>query len=117
MLIQEAVRILSEYNIMSVPVLNPDPNVKKICWRSRYLGILDYPAILAWILDNADLAAVQLLPDILSAECTAANDAASTTADDSSATDEELTAATSLGEEFVTRLLKREPFRPIPVCL
>ena len=112
--IQEAVRILSEYNIMSVPVLNPDPNVKKSCWRSRYLGILDYPAILAWILDNA-----RLPSNILSAECTAANGAASTTADYSSATDAELTAATSLGlgEEFLTRLLKREPFRPIPVCL
>lgn len=114
--IQEAVRILSEYNIMSVPVLNPDPNAKKSCWQSRYLGILDYPAILAWILDNADLAVIQLSPNVSSAECTAANGAAATTADDSSAMDAEPTTATSLGEEFVTRFLKREPLRPVTVC-
>jgi hypothetical protein len=57
MLIQEAVWILSKNNIMSVPVLNPDPNVKNRCWQGRFLGILDYPAIVGCKYNFSDVCA------------------------------------------------------------
>ncbi|WOK91323.1 hypothetical protein Cni_G00014 [Canna indica] len=55
----DAVQILSEHNIMTAPVRNPDgENI--IDWRERYLGIIDYAAIVLWVLENAELAAVAL---------------------------------------------------------
>ncbi|KAJ3701890.1 hypothetical protein LUZ61_005595 [Rhynchospora tenuis] len=110
--ILEAVRILSEKNIMSVPVLNPDCTVKKNCWRSRYLGILDYSAIVGWLLDNADMAAVQLSPDISPEKCIGS---VAATLDDIVVNDAEPIAAGTLGDEFVTGLLNREAFRSITV--
>ncbi|KAJ4768345.1 SNF1-related protein kinase regulatory subunit gamma-1-like [Rhynchospora pubera] len=112
----EAVRILSEKNIMSVPVLNPDRNVKKICWRSRYLGILDYSAIVGWILDNADMAAVELSPDISSEKCISmAIGAVAAAGDDIVVNDVGSIAAGTLDDEFVTGLLDREALKSIMV--
>lgn len=57
--IVEAVKILSEQNIMSAPVRNPDAGTS-LDWRDRYLGIIDYSAIILWVLENAEIAAVAL---------------------------------------------------------
>ncbi|XP_020521439.1 SNF1-related protein kinase regulatory subunit gamma-1-like isoform X1 [Amborella trichopoda] len=57
--IADTVRILSEHNIMSAPVTNPDASTT-IDWRERYLGIIDYSSIVLWVLENAELAAIAL---------------------------------------------------------
>ncbi|XP_022775798.1 SNF1-related protein kinase regulatory subunit gamma-1-like [Durio zibethinus] len=57
--IADAVKILSECNIMSAPVRNPDA-VTSLDWRQRYIGIIDYSAIILWLLESAELAAVAL---------------------------------------------------------
>uniref|UniRef100_A0A5B7BM74 Putative SNF1-related protein kinase regulatory subunit gamma-1-like n=1 Tax=Davidia involucrata TaxID=16924 RepID=A0A5B7BM74_DAVIN len=57
--IGDAVRILSECNILSAPVRNPDEG-NSMDWRERYLGIIDYSAIILWVLEGADLAAAAL---------------------------------------------------------
>ncbi|XVE85919.1 hypothetical protein DITRI_Ditri17bG0130600 [Diplodiscus trichospermus] len=57
--IADAVKILSECNIMSAPVRNLDA-VTSLDWREMYLGIIDYSAIIFWVLESAELAAVAL---------------------------------------------------------
>ncbi|XP_010256588.1 PREDICTED: SNF1-related protein kinase regulatory subunit gamma-1-like isoform X2 [Nelumbo nucifera] len=44
---------------MSAPVRNPDTK-SSMDWRERYLGIIDYSAIILWVLENAELAALAL---------------------------------------------------------
>lgn len=58
--IADAVKILSECNILSAPVRNPDAGNNSSEWRDRYLGIIDYSAIVLWVLESAELAAVAL---------------------------------------------------------
>ncbi|KAL9246413.1 hypothetical protein vseg_019952 [Gypsophila vaccaria] len=58
--IADAVKILSECNIMSAPVTNPDKAVNSSDWKERYIGIIDYSAIILWVLEGAELAAVAL---------------------------------------------------------
>ncbi|XWS34053.1 hypothetical protein CRYUN_Cryun21dG0006200 [Craigia yunnanensis] len=41
---------------MSAPVRNPDA-VTSLDWRERYLGIIDYSAIILWVLESAELTA------------------------------------------------------------
>ena len=55
----EAVRILSEHNIRAAPVLNPEPGALAD-WQGRYLGVIDYSAIILWVLENAELASIAL---------------------------------------------------------
>ncbi|XP_073006638.1 SNF1-related protein kinase regulatory subunit gamma-1-like isoform X1 [Typha latifolia] len=55
----DAVRILSENNIMAAPVTNPDAETPTDL-RGRYLGIIDYAAVILWVLENAELAAAAL---------------------------------------------------------
>src|SRR4051812_505554 len=55
----EAVRILSESNILAAPVKDPDAGIGSD-WRGRYLGIIDYSAIILWVMESAELAAVAL---------------------------------------------------------
>ncbi|XP_025818723.1 LOW QUALITY PROTEIN: SNF1-related protein kinase regulatory subunit gamma-1-like [Panicum hallii] len=55
----EAVRILSEHNIRAAPVLNPEPGALAD-WKGRYLGVIDYSAVILWVLENAELASVAL---------------------------------------------------------
>ncbi|CAO2165347.1 unnamed protein product [Urochloa humidicola] len=55
----EAVRILSEHNIRAAPVLNLEPGAPAD-WPGRYLGVIDYSAIILWVLENAELASVAL---------------------------------------------------------
>ncbi|KAL3511161.1 hypothetical protein ACH5RR_030562 [Cinchona calisaya] len=57
--IGDAVRILSESNIMSAPVKNPDIEYTTD-WREKYLGIIDYAAIVLWVLETAGVAAAAL---------------------------------------------------------
>lgn len=57
--IGDAVRILSESNIMSAPVTNPHI-AYTTDWRERYLGIIDYAAIVLWVLETAGVAAAAL---------------------------------------------------------
>ncbi|KAJ8773768.1 hypothetical protein K2173_006418 [Erythroxylum novogranatense] len=57
--VADAVKILSESNIMAAPVKNPDATTS-LEWRDRYLGIIDYSAIVLWVLESAELAAVAL---------------------------------------------------------
>ncbi|XP_057810882.1 SNF1-related protein kinase regulatory subunit gamma-1-like isoform X2 [Salvia miltiorrhiza] len=59
MSIGDAVRVLSETNILSAPVLDPAASDSKD-WRKRYLGIVDYSAIVLWVLQTAEIAAVTL---------------------------------------------------------
>lgn len=56
-IIAEAVKTLSLCNILSAPVRNPDAGTS-LDWRERYLGIIDYSAIILWVLESAQLAAV-----------------------------------------------------------
>ncbi|KAK8472010.1 hypothetical protein PHAVU_002G089600 [Phaseolus vulgaris] len=55
----EAVKILSESNILAAPVKDPDA-VTSSDWRSKYLGIIDYSAIILWVLESAELAAAAI---------------------------------------------------------
>lgn len=57
--VADALKILSECNILSAPVRNPDTE-NSSDWRDRYLGIIDYSAIVLWVLESAELAAVAL---------------------------------------------------------
>ncbi|KAF3431420.1 hypothetical protein FNV43_RR26151 [Rhamnella rubrinervis] len=57
--IADAVKILSECNILSAPVKNPEAKTSSD-WRDRYIGIIDYSAIVLWVLESAELAAVAL---------------------------------------------------------
>ncbi|GFP80035.1 snf1-related protein kinase regulatory subunit gamma-1-like [Phtheirospermum japonicum] len=58
-LISDAVKILSESNILSAPVVDPDFK-DSLDWRKRYLGIIDYSAIILWVMQNASIAAAAL---------------------------------------------------------
>ncbi|KAJ6289994.1 hypothetical protein OIU78_025833 [Salix suchowensis] len=57
--VADAVRILSERNIMAAPVRKVDAG-NSSDWRDRYLGIIDYSAIVLWVLEGAELAAASL---------------------------------------------------------
>lgn len=57
--IGEAVKILSESNILAAPVKDPNAGTSTN-WRDRYLGIIDYSAIILWVLESADIAAAAL---------------------------------------------------------
>uniref|UniRef100_A0A6N2MV36 CBS domain-containing protein n=2 Tax=Salix viminalis TaxID=40686 RepID=A0A6N2MV36_SALVM len=59
--VADAVRILSERNIMAAPVKKVDAG-NSSDWRDRYLGIIDYSAIVLWVLEGAELAAAALSP-------------------------------------------------------
>ncbi|XP_022643281.1 SNF1-related protein kinase regulatory subunit gamma-1-like isoform X1 [Vigna radiata var. radiata] len=55
----EAVKILSERNILAAPVKDPDA-ADSSDWRAKYLGIIDYSAIILWVLESAELAAAAI---------------------------------------------------------
>lgn len=57
--IGDAVKILSESNIPSAPVRNSAVQYSND-WRERYLGILDYSAIVLWVLESAEIEAAAL---------------------------------------------------------
>lgn len=57
--IAETVEILSKNNIFSAPVKNARAGIDAN-WSERYLGIIDYGAVILWVLEQAELAAVAL---------------------------------------------------------
>ncbi|KAK4423766.1 SNF1-related protein kinase regulatory subunit gamma-1-like [Sesamum alatum] len=58
-LVSDAIKTLSESNILSAPVVDPASRDSND-WRKRYLGIVDYSAIILWVLQNAEIAAAAL---------------------------------------------------------
>lgn len=57
--VADAVKILSECKIFSAPVRNTGKG-NSLDWRDRFLGIIDYPAIVLWVLESAEVAIVAL---------------------------------------------------------
>lgn len=57
--ILDAVQILSTNNILAAPVRNAEVE-SGTDWKGRYLGIIDYSAVILWVLENAELAAFGL---------------------------------------------------------
>ncbi|KAG5087801.1 hypothetical protein AAZX31_01G041600 [Glycine max] len=138
----EAVKILSESNILAAPVKDPDAS-NSSDWRSRYLGIIDYSAIILWVLEGAELAQAALLagtataagvgagaagalgalalgltgPAAIAGLTTAAAGAAlagGVAADKVMAKDAPQ-AADNLGEDFYKIILEEEPFKSTTV--
>ncbi|XP_028792536.1 SNF1-related protein kinase regulatory subunit gamma-1-like [Neltuma alba] len=58
-LVGDAVRILSDCSILSAPVRVPEAE-NSSHWRDRYLGIIDYSAIILWVMESAEVAAAAL---------------------------------------------------------
>ncbi|CAK9257606.1 unnamed protein product [Sphagnum jensenii] len=57
--ISEAVHLLVEHNSFSGPVTNPSASPTD-SWSTRYLGMVDYPSIMLWVLEQAELAAAAI---------------------------------------------------------
>lgn len=140
--IGDAVKILSESNILSAPVRNPAAQNSKD-WRERYLGVLDYSAIVLWVLEGADAAAAALSassaaaagvgagavgalgalalgatgPAAVAGLTVAAVGAAVAggVAADRGAGKDAPTAADKLGEDFYKVILQEEPFKSTKV--
>ncbi|CAM6099456.1 unnamed protein product [Calypogeia fissa] len=140
--IANTVSLLSEHNIMAAPVRNPgaasnDP------WSVRYIGMVDYPAVVLWVIEQAELAAAALAagsaaavgvgagavgalgalvlgmtgPVALAGLATAAVGAAiagGVIAERGVGKDPQ-TAANALGEDFYKVILQEEPFKSITV--
>ncbi|KAG7032195.1 SNF1-related protein kinase regulatory subunit gamma-1-like protein, partial [Cucurbita argyrosperma subsp. argyrosperma] len=140
--IPHAVKILSECNILSAPVTNPNARAS-INWRERYLGIVDYSAIILWVMESAELAAASLSagsataigvgagavgalgalalgatgPIAVAGIAAAAVGAAVAggVAVDRGIGKDAATAADSLGQDFYKVLLQEEPFKSTTV--
>jgi hypothetical protein len=54
--IAQAVQTLAENNIFSAPVTNPEASPTD-SWAARYKGMVDYPSIILWVLELAEMAA------------------------------------------------------------
>lgn len=142
--VADAVKVLSECNIFSAPVRNPDKG-NSSNWRDRYLGIIDYSAIVLWVLESAEVAAVALSASSataagvgagavgalgalalgatgpaavvgLTAAAVGAAVAGGVVADKRMGKDAP-TAADKLGEDFYKVLLQDEPFKSTTVSL
>ncbi|CAN4076391.1 unnamed protein product [Withania somnifera] len=135
----DAVKILSESNILSVPVKNPAAQ-NSSDWRERYLGILDYSSIVLWVLEGAETAAAALSassaaaagvgagavgalalgatgPAAVAGLTVAAVGAAVAggVAADRGVEKDAPTAADKLGEDFYKVILQEEPFKSTKV--
>lgn len=142
--IGDAVKILSECHILSAPVRNPDAE-NSSDWKDRYLGIIDYSAIILWVLESAELAAVALSATSataagvgagavgaigalalgvtgpaavagLTAAAVGAAVAGGVAADKGMGKDAP-TAADELGQDFYKTILQDEPFKSTTVSL
>lgn len=140
----EAVKILSESNILAAPVKDPDARASSD-WRDRYLGIIDYSAIILWVLESAELAAAALSAGTataagvgagtvgalgalalgvtgpaaiagLTAAAVGAAVAGGVAADQTMAKDAPQ-AADNLGEDFYKVILQEEPFKSTTVSM
>ncbi|XP_031125765.1 SNF1-related protein kinase regulatory subunit gamma-1-like [Ipomoea triloba] len=138
----DAVKILSESHIMSAPVRNPDGK-NSGDWREMYLGIIDYSAIVLWVLESADVAAAALSATSAAAAGVGAGAAgvlgalalgatgpaamagltvaavgaavAGGVAAEKGIGKDAATAAGNLGQDFYKVLLQEEPFRSTKV--
>lgn len=140
--VADAVKVLSERNILSAPVRNPEAKTSSD-WRDRYLGIIDYSAIILWVLESAEIAALALS----ASSATAAGIGAGTVgalgalalgvtgpaavagltaaavgaamvggmAAEKGAGKDAPTAADNLGEDFYKVILQEEPFKSTTV--
>ncbi|KAM2330500.1 hypothetical protein ACFX1X_021322 [Malus domestica] len=112
----DAVKILSENNILSAPVKTPEAGASSD-WRDRYLGLIDYSAIILWVLESAELAAVAISATSATAAGIGLTDAAVGAAMAGGAAAEKgiakdaPTAADELGQDFYNVILKDEPFQ------
>lgn len=142
--VADAVKVLSECNILSAPVINPDA-ATSMNWRERYLGIIDYSAIVLWVLETAEVAAVALSASTatavglgagavgalgalavgvtgpaavagLTVAAVGAAVAGGVAADQASGGDAPA-AADNLGKEFYKVILQEEPFKSTTVSL
>ena len=141
--ISDAVKVLSECNILSAPVTNPD-KAQSSDWKDRYLGIIDYSAIILWVLEGAELAAVALSassataagvgagamgalgavalgttgPAAVAGLAVAAVGAAVAggVAVEKGMGKDAPTAASELGDDFYKVILQEEPFKSTKVC-
>ncbi|KAM7468564.1 hypothetical protein LguiB_016126 [Lonicera macranthoides] len=140
--VADAVKILSESNILSAPVRIEDEE-KGMNWRERYVGIVDYSGIVLWVLETAELAAAALStssataagvgagtagalgalalgatgPAAAAGLVTAAVGAAVVggVAADTTMGKDAPTAADKLGEDFYKIILQEEPFKSTTV--
>lgn len=140
--IGDAVKVLSESNILSVPVKNPAA-LNSLDWRERYLGVLDYSAIVLWVLEGAETAAAAISASSAAAAGIGAGTAGAVgalalgatgpaavagltaaavggavvggMAADQGAGKDAPTAADTLGEDFYNVILQEEPFKSTKV--
>ncbi|OWM75967.1 SNF1-related protein kinase regulatory subunit gamma-1-like [Punica granatum] len=140
--VADAVRVLSENNILSAPVRNPEAKTSTD-WRDRYLGIIDYSAVILWVLESAEVAALALSASSATAAglgagtvgalgalalgvtgpaavagLTAAAVGAAVVggiAAEKGAGQDAPTAADNLGEDFYKVILQEEPFKSTTV--
>lgn len=91
-----AVITLSESNILSAPVFSPGFR-DSMNWKKRYLGILDYSAVILWVLENTEIMATS------SAVHTSAMGAPP--------------AADKIGNDFYKSILQEEPFQSTTVSI
>lgn len=140
--ISDTVKILSQHNILSAPVRNSDAG-NSVDWRERYLGIIDYSAIVLWVLESAEIAAAALTASsataagvgagavgalgalVLGATGPAAIAGLAVTAvgaavagglaADKGIGKDAATAADKLGEDFYKVILEEEPFKSTTV--
>ncbi|GAQ89663.1 hypothetical protein KFL_005480070 [Klebsormidium nitens] len=57
--VADAVLTLSRHNILSAPVRNVD-GPQDASWIDRYLGVVDFPGIVLWVLEQSELAAAAI---------------------------------------------------------
>ncbi|KAE8682976.1 SNF1-related protein kinase regulatory subunit gamma-1-like [Hibiscus syriacus] len=128
--IADAVKILSDCNILSAPVVNPKA-ASSLNWRERYLGIIGYSEIILWVLESAELDAVTLSTSTATAvglgagavgalgalavgasgpAAMGAAVAGGVKADQASGGDAPA-AADNLGKEFYKAIVQEEPFK------
>lgn len=140
--IGEAVKVLSDNNILAAPVRNVDAE-NSTNWKERYLGIIDFSAVVLWVLESAGYAAAALSASSaaavglgagaagtlgalalgstgpvavagLAAAAVGAAVAGGMTADKVMAKDAP-TAVDMLGEDFYKVILEEEPFKSTTV--
>ncbi|XP_039023760.1 LOW QUALITY PROTEIN: SNF1-related protein kinase regulatory subunit gamma-1-like [Hibiscus syriacus] len=132
--IADAVKILSDCNILSAPVVNPKA-ASSLNWRERYLGIIGYSEIILWVLESAELDAVTLSTSTATAvglgagavgalgalavgasgpAAMGAAVAGGVKADQASGGDAPA-AADNLGKEFYKAIVQEEPFKSTAV--
>ncbi|GAB2280309.1 SNF1- protein kinase regulatory subunit gamma-1-like [Dionaea muscipula] len=140
--VADAVKILSKSNILSAPVVKEDATDTKD-WKERYLGVIDYSAVVLWVLESAELAAAAITASSaaaagvgagtvgalgavalgatgpaaivgLTAAAVAAAVAGGAVADKGMGRDAP-TAAGHLGDDFYKVILQEEPFKSTKV--